>query len=94
MITLLLLALTASQVHCCFSPPRPSPAPTAAPTPPPVSGCRCGTSSANKIVGGTDAVRGEFPWQVALVRCGVMIGLLNFDFDTSESHNIHLHFMM
>ena len=74
MITLLLLALTASQVLCCFSPPRPpSPASTAAPAPPPVSGCRCGTSSANKIVGGTDAVRGEFPWQVALVRCGVMI---------------------
>jgi len=56
---------------CCADPnsqptPGPTPAPTPAPTPPPSQ--RCGMSQANKIVGGTLANPGRWPWAVIVGR--------------------------
>ena len=50
------------------SPPRPPP-PKADPTRPPYTTCECGVRNrpAGKIVGGEDADKEEFPWQVGLV---------------------------
>ena len=51
---------------------RPTPGPPGPPGPPrPPTSCQCGVSKAkknnNRIIGGKDTARGEFPWQVALV---------------------------
>ena len=37
-----------------------------APTTTVSSSCKCGQSQANRIVGGTNAAAGEFPWQIGL----------------------------
>ena len=52
----------------CVAPPSQSPPPTPPGCARPSLGsCVCGQSSSRtKIVGGTEASRGEFPWQVAL----------------------------
>merc|ERR1719317_714564 len=56
---------------CWRPPPRPTQAPTTTTTTtmaPPVTGnCQCGVRGNNRIVGGEDAGKGEFPWQVAFV---------------------------
>ena len=46
----------------CKKPPLPGP--------PPETTCECGVKNVNsaKIVGGQDAAKGEFPWQVGLVK--------------------------
>jgi len=68
-VTHILLLVCVSFIQSCWyvspSPPSP-PTTTKAPAPGPNS-CKCGVSSAsNKIVGGVNANKNEFNWQVAL----------------------------
>jgi len=70
--TLSVLLSGAALSSACLAPPRP-PATPAPPTSAPVVGqCSCGVNSATstKIVGGSNAARNEFPWQVGLVQTG------------------------
>ena len=65
-----LLSLSALSSACLAPPPPPPPPPPSTPVSPPVVGsCTCGVNSATatKIVGGTNAGKAEFPWQVGLV---------------------------
>merc|ERR1712045_927369 len=68
--TLSVLLSGAALSSACLAPPRPPATPAPAPTSPPVVGqCSCGVNSATstKIVGGTNAWKNEFPWQVGLI---------------------------
>ena len=69
--TLSVLLTGTSLSQACLVPATPPPAPTAPPptSPPVVGSCQCGVNSvtSTKIVGGTNAARNEFPWQVGLV---------------------------
>ena len=67
LVTVCLASLGIALVQSCMAPPPPPPPP--ATSAPPVAGdCKCGLNTLTKIVGGVDAGRGEFPWQVGLVR--------------------------
>merc|ERR1712130_656760 len=64
----LLLCLWFQLTLACLRPPPP-PAPTAAPTVVTNTNCRCGERKVvrTKIVGGQNAQKNEYPWQVGLV---------------------------
>merc|ERR1719317_1218348 len=71
----IILGICLSLSEACWRPPpRPTQAPPTTTTTtmaPPVTGnCQCGVRGNNRIVGGEDAGKGEFPWQVALVSNG------------------------
>merc|ERR1712241_643940 len=71
--TLSVLLSGAALSSACLAPPRPPATPAPAPTSPPVVGqCSCGVNSATstKIVGGSNAGKNEFPWQVGPVQTG------------------------
>merc|ERR1719328_860800 len=65
----LLLCLWLTIAQSCLRPPSPPPPPTSAPTTSTSSNCRCGERKVvrTRIVGGQNAQKNEYPWQVGLV---------------------------
>merc|ERR1712004_844200 len=65
----LLLCLWLTITQACLRPPPPPPPPTSAPTTATSSNCRCGERKVvrTRIVGGQNAQKNEYPWQVGLV---------------------------
>merc|ERR1711973_20269 len=70
MKSLILLSCVHLSLSCFFNRPRPPVTTTTAATTQVSNSCRCGVSktTTNRIVGGVDANKNEFPWQVLLTR--------------------------
>merc|ERR1719410_2949397 len=69
LVTLVLVSSFIAYTKACAALPPPAPVATTSSAPPVVGACKCGTSSMldTRIVGGTNAAKGEFPWQVGLI---------------------------
>jgi len=65
----LLLCFWLQLALACLRPPPPPPPPTSAPTASTNTNCRCGERKVvrTRIVGGQNAQKNEYPWQVGLV---------------------------
>jgi len=69
LVTLVLVSSFIAYTKACAALPPPAPVATTSSAPPVVGACKCGTSSMldTRIVGGSNAAKGEFPWQVGLI---------------------------